>query len=189
MNKVRVQKIRLKDLLKPSSSSPTLSDQTSSSIPTTASTRKTSSRSSQGLCTISTAEVTKIIKVDAKDLAKGNIQEARAMLQADELSKDGQRLNKRHIDVSGLSPVKRRQEGMLRKRSLAMNQPAYAPLSNTLQAVLNDFGNSGFQFVPNSRQIPDVQALWSSTAVKHGRRRYLASVSHPSMVFFEHQWN
>lgn len=168
MGKVQVQKIRLKDLPKPSPISSDLNNVSSSSQARTS--------SAQGPSTISTAETPKVIKLDVSDLTKATSQDARTMLRVDELSKDGQRLNKRHLDVSDLSPVKRRRETITRGRSLPTG-PTYPPLNDTLQAVLDDFGNSGFQFVPDSREVSNVQDLMAFAAVKHGRRRYLASVS------------
>lgn len=180
MGKVRVQKIRLKDLGKPPPTSSTSNDLLSSSPSTSklASLSVPKTPSFQGACAISTAEFPKVIKVDANDLARATAPDARTILRADEISKDGQRLSKRHLDVSDLSPVKRRREAIARGRSLAPVTPECAPLSNTLQAVLDDFGSSGFHFVPDSREVIDVQALMASAAVnKQGRRRYLASVS------------
>lgn len=204
MGKVSVQKIRLKDLAKPSSISPnsnllpssssgsraahplpssssaskTALSSSSSGSKTTSSSQPSSSQpktsSAQGAGNISTARNPKVFKLDIDDLAKATTQEERTLLWADELSKDGQRLNKRHLDVSGLSPVKRRRETITRGRSLPTGP---APLSNTLQAVLDDFGTSGFHFVPDSAEVVNVEDLIASAVVKQGRRRYLASVS------------
>lgn len=121
-------------------------------------------------------------KLDFGDLSLPK-KDTRTILEIDELSTDRRRVKKRALDVTDLLPVKnlkKRREALDRGRSV----PSEEHLSETLQGILQDFSNSGFEFVPDSRGIPDVETLMAAATGTRNRRRYLTSESECSKFYF-----
>lgn len=116
----KIQKIRLKDLLKPTSSSVNQSASApksghGSSSGSNASSHTSSTSKTKGASSISTRSGPRVIKLDVTGLSASQI-ETRTLLEIDELSSDRRRVNKRTLDVTNLSPVKKRREGLGRER-------------------------------------------------------------------------
>lgn len=162
----KIQKIRLKDLLKPTG--PSVNQPPSNTSPDTSS---STSKPKAGASSISTRSRPKVIKLDATGLSASQM-EQRTVLEIDELSSDRRRVNKRILDVTGLSPMKKRHEGLGQERLVLADDG----LSEGLLSILQDFSDRGFEFVPDSKAVPNVQELFAAATGTSTRRRYLSSV-------------
>lgn len=158
----------MKDIEKYSGSSSSSTASKKSSLP--------ASRQSQVLSLLTSSRGPKLVKLGVNDLADSKSKEEATVLRVDEISKDGCRLHRRELDISELSPVKRRRETLDRSRTVGAYEPVPASLSDTLRAVLQDYSASGFEYVPDSRALPNVECLMAAAAAKHSKRRYLSSV-------------
>lgn len=90
--------------------------------------------------------------------------------------RDRCQVKKRTLDVTNLSPVKnlkKRREALGRGRLVSGDDD----LSASLLSILQDFSDRGFEFVADSRALPDVQILLAAATGTSSRRRYLSSVS------------
>lgn len=172
----KMQRVRLKDIeTSAGSPSTTYNNNPSSSVFRQASASSLPSSGSKSQSQSSFTSGPKLVKLGVGDISASKPEEP-TVLRVDELSKDGRRIRRRELDISELSPVKKRREALDRSRRVVTYEPVHAPLSWTLQAVLQGFSASGFEYVPDSRALPSVESLMAAAAEKHSKRRYLSSV-------------
>lgn len=168
----RLQRVRLKDIEKSKSAESSSTSQQNGSF--SGGSQSPFSPASQTKSSSLRAGPT-LVKLGSNGTSSGKI-EHRTVLRMDELTKDGRRLHKRELDISDLSPVKRKREALERSRTVVTWEPIVPPLSETLQGILQGFSDSGFEYVPDTRALPSVEYLMGAAAAKHSKRRYLSTV-------------